>query len=191
MSNLDWHTDSPRLIALLCSSQGLRFAVLAQSIEHIRALRPDPLAQLREMLRQRCIADGSCNTLSQRILCRPQIAGRSFPLAQLLIGGGAVPEGYRPLQTVGLDRARRQQRNPGVKSIQCLFWLVRNRQQGNAIFVVGHDARHTLARRAAFGFIDLRLASRDGFCVLRLQQLGTGRAGSLSSRRPQGPQRNA
>jgi hypothetical protein len=191
MSSREWRSYSPRLIALLCSSEGLRFAVLAQSIEHIRALRPDPLAQLREMLRQRRIAHGSCNTVSQRILCRPQIAGRSLPLAQLLISSGAVPEGYRPLQTVGLDRARRQQRDPAVKSIQCLFWLVRNRQQGNAIFVVGHNARHTLAGRAAFGFIDLRLASRDGFCVLRLQQLGTGRAGSLGSRSPQGPQGNA
>jgi hypothetical protein len=64
--------------------------------------------------------------------------------------------------------------------------LVRNRQQGNAIFVVGHNARHTLASRTAFGFINLRLASRDGFCVLRLQQLRTCRARSLGSRSPQG-----
>ena len=54
---------------------------------------------------------------------------------------------------------------------------MRNRQQGNAVFVVGHDARHALGGGAAFGLIELRLASRDGFCILRLQQLRAGRAG--------------
>jgi hypothetical protein len=190
MSNREWRSYGPRLIALLCSSYGLRFAVLAQSLEHIRALRPDPLAQLREMLGQRRVAGGSCNRLRQRILRRPEIAGRLLPLAQLLIGRGAVPVGYRPLQTVGLDGARRQQGDSAVKGIQCLFWLVRNRQQGDAIFVVGHDARHTLTWRAAFGFVDLRLASRDGFRVLRLQQLRAGRTGSLCGRSPEAPQKS-
>ena len=147
------------------------------------ALRSDPLAQLGEMLRQPRIPDGPCDALGQGILCRPQVGGRLLQLPQLLIGSGAVPEGYRPLQTVGLDGACRQERDPAVKNIQCLFWLVRNRQQGNAIFVVGHDTRHTLGGGAAFGFIDLRLASRNGFCVLRLQQRRAGRAGSLCGRK--------
>jgi hypothetical protein len=158
-----------RLIALLCSSYALRFAVLAQALQHVRTLCPDPLAQLREMLCQRCIPDGSSDGLGQRNFRRSQIAGRLLPLAQLLIGGGAMPEGHRPLQTVGLDSACRQERDLGVKSIECLFWLVLNGQQGNAIFVVGHDTRQTLGGGAAFGFIDLRLASRNGFCVPRLQ----------------------
>ena len=127
--------------------------------------------------------------LGQRILRRPQIAGRLLPLAQLLIGSGAVPEGYRPLQAVGLDGARRQQGDSAVEGIQCLFWLVRNGQQGNAIFVVGHDARHMLGGGAAFGLIDLRLASRNGFCILRLQHSGARRAGSLCGRSPEAQQK--
>ena len=66
--------------------------MLAQTLQHIRVLRADPLAQLRKMLRQRRIAGGRCDGLGERILRRPQIAGRVLPLAQLLVGGGAVPE---------------------------------------------------------------------------------------------------
>src|ERR1700734_1253769 len=139
MSNPEGRSGSRRLIALLCSSHTLRFAVLAQALQYIRALRPDPLAQLRKMLGQRRIAGGSCNTLAQRVLSRPQVACCLLPLAQLLIGGGTVPEGYCPLQAVGLDGARREECDPAVEGFQRLFWLVRNRQQGNAIFVVGHD----------------------------------------------------
>jgi hypothetical protein len=185
MSNREWRSRSPRLIALLCSSYALRFAVLAQTLQDICALGPDPLAQLGKMLRQRRIAGGTRNALAQGVLRRPQIAGRLLPLAQLLIGRGTVPEGYCPLQTIGLDGACRQERDPAVKDFQRLFWLVGNRQQGNAIFIVGHDARHMLGGGGAFGFIDLRFASRDGFCVLRLQPLGAARAGPLCSRSPE------
>src|ERR1700733_13190899 len=107
MSNREWRSRSLRLIALFCSSHALRIAVLAQVLQYIRALRPDPLAQLFEMLCQRCIAESSCDGLGQRVLRRPQIAGRLLPLAQLLIGGGAVPKSYCPLQAVGFDGACR------------------------------------------------------------------------------------
>jgi hypothetical protein len=184
MSNREWRSHSLRLIALLCSSYALRFAVLAQALQHVRTLRPDALAQLRKMLCQRCIPDGSSNGLGQRGFRRSQIAGRLFPLVQLLIGGGAMPEGHRPLQTVGLDGACRQERDLGVKSIQCLFWLVRNRQQGNAIFVVAHDTRHTLGGGAAFGFIDLRLASRNGVASPACNNSVQLEPGSCAAARP-------
>jgi hypothetical protein len=141
------------------------------------------------MLRQPRIPDGPCDGPAQGILCRPQIAGRLLPLVQLLIGSGAVPEGYRPLQTIRLDGAYRQERDPAVKSVQRLFWLVRNSQQGNAIFVIGHEARHMLGGGAAFGLIELRLACRDRFCVLRLQQFGALRAGYLRGRSPEAKQK--
>jgi hypothetical protein len=48
---------------------------------------------------------------------------------------------------------------------------MRNGQQSDAVFIVGHDARHALGGRAVFGRIELGLASRDRSCVLGLQQL--------------------
>src|ERR1700678_1934995 len=117
MGKPEWCLRSSRLIALLCSAQALCLAVLTLVVQDVRALRPDPLAQLGEMLRQPRIPDGPCDALGQGILCRPQVGGRLLPLPQLLIGSGAVPEGYRPLQTVGLDGACRQERDPAVKSV--------------------------------------------------------------------------
>ena len=119
----------------------------------------------------------------------PRSRRRLLPLAELLIGSGAVPEGYRPLQAVGLDGARRQERDAAVENVYRLFWLVRNGQQGNAILVVSYDARHVLTGGAAFGLIELRFASRDGFCVLFLQQFGAHRAGYLRGRRPEAKQK--
>ena len=99
---------------------------------------------------------------------------------QLLISGGAVPEGHRPLQAVRLNGACRQQRDLAVKRFKRLFWLMRDGQQGDAIFVVGYDARHALGGGAVFGRIDLRLASRDRSCVLGLQQLRASWTATLS-----------
>ncbi len=58
-----------------------------------------------------------------------------------------------------------------------------HRQQGNAVFIVGHDARHALARRRAFGRIKFRLAGRNRFCILCLQQLGARRTATLAQGR--------
>ena len=82
--------------------------MLTQAVQDIRALRPDPLAQLGEMLRQPRISDGPYDGLAQGILSRPLIASRLLPLAELLIGSGAVPEGYCPLRTVSTG-------NPGAR----------------------------------------------------------------------------
>jgi hypothetical protein len=54
-----------------------------------------------------------------------------------------------------------------------------NTQQGNAIFIVGHDACHAFAGRRPFGLIKFRLTNRDGFCVLCLQQLGATQTSTL------------
>jgi hypothetical protein len=48
---------------------------------------------------------------------------------------------------------------------------MRNGQQSDAVFIVGHDAGHALGGRAVFGRIELGLASRDRSCVPALQQL--------------------
>jgi hypothetical protein len=48
---------------------------------------------------------------------------------------------------------------------------MRNSQQSDAVFIVGHDARHALGGWAVFGRIELGFASRDRSCVLGLQQL--------------------
>ena len=107
-------------------------------------------------------------------------AAGALPLLQLLIGGGAVPEDDCPLQAVRLDRACRQQSNRRVKSLERLFWLVGHSQQGHAVFIIGHDARHVFAGGSAFGRIEFRLANRNCFCILGLQQLRAGRAAPLS-----------
>ena len=145
--------------------------MFALAIQHIRMLLADLPAELAEMLRQGGIAGGSSNAVSECILSGLQIAGCFFPLMQLLIGGGSVPECDRPLQAVRLNGACRQQRNLAVKRFERLFWLTRNGQQSDAIFIVGHDARHALGGWAVFGRIELGLASRDRSCVLGLQQL--------------------
>jgi hypothetical protein len=44
-----------------------------------------------------------------------------------------------------------------------------DRQQSNAVFVVGYDSGHVFARRAAIGLIELRFASPHGSRILRLQ----------------------
>jgi hypothetical protein len=178
MSRREWRSRSVRLIALLCSSYSLRFAVPAQVVQHVRVLRPDPLAKLRKVLRLLRIAGCGCNGLGKRVLSRAQVAGGVLPLAQLLVGGRPVPERDCPLQAVRLHGACRQERDLAVENIDCLFRLMRYRQQRNPIFIVCHDAGHALSRGGAFGLIELSLAGGDGFAVLCLQQPGTVRARS-------------
>ena len=167
-----WGSHCLRFIALLCSSQFFGFIVLALTIEDICMLPAHALAELPEVLSPGRILCGCCHRAGECVLRCLQIASCVVPLLQLLIGSGSVPEGDPPLQAIRLHGACRQQRDLTVERVQRLFRLVSDGQQGNAVFIVGHDPRQTFAGRAAFGCIELCLAGRDRFCVPCLQQLG-------------------
>jgi hypothetical protein len=167
-----WGSRGLRFIALLCSSQFFGFTVLSLTLENIGMLPAHSLAELPEVLGPGRILCGCCHRAGECVLRRLQIASCVIPLLQLLIGRGSVPEGDSPLQGIRLHRACRQQRDLTVERVERLLWLVGDGQQGNAIFIIGHDPRQSFADRAAFGCIELCLAGRDRFCVPCLQQLG-------------------
>jgi hypothetical protein len=168
-----WGSHRFRFIALLCSSQFLGFAVLTLTLKYVRMLLAHPLAELPEVLGSGRVPRGRGHRAGECILRRLQIAGRVIPLFHLLIGRGPVPECDRPFQAIRLHGACGQQRDLTVERDQRLFWLMGDGQQGNAVFIVGHDPRQAFAGRAVFGRIELCLASRDRFGILCLQQLGT------------------
>ena len=108
-----------------------------------------------------------------------QIGSGALPVLQLLISGRPVPKNHCPLQAVRLNRAGRQQGNSRVKSLQRLFRLVGHSQQSNTVFIIGYDARHAFTGGSIFGRIEFRLANRNCFCILCLQQLRARRAAPL------------
>jgi hypothetical protein len=167
-----WGSHGFRFIALLCSSQFLSLAVLALTLEYICMLLAHSPAELPEVLGPGRIPCGSGDRTGECILRRLQIAGCMIPLFQLLIGRGAVPERDCPLQAIRLHGACRQERDLTVERVQRLFWLMGDGQQGNAVFIVGHDPRQAFGGWAAFRRIELCLAGRDRPCILCLQQLG-------------------
>jgi hypothetical protein len=91
-----------------------------------------------------------------------------LPLEQLLVGRGAVPERYRPLQAVGFYCAGGQQGDGAIENCERLLRLVGDSEQRNAIFIIRHDACHVFAGRGFFGLIELCLASRNRSPILRL-----------------------
>jgi hypothetical protein len=167
-----WASHGLRFIALLCSSQFFGFIVLSLTLENICMLPAHSLAELPEVLSPGRILCGCCHRSGECVFRCLQIASCLIPLFQLLIGRRSVPERDCPLQAIRLHGACRQQRDLTVESVQRLFWLMGDGQQGNAVFIIGHDPRQSFTRRAAFGGIELCLTGRDRFCVPCLQQLG-------------------
>jgi len=140
-------------------------------LQHIGVLLAHPLAQLPKVVGQSRIDAGSGNGGGEGILCRLQIGGGALPILQLLISGRPCQKITAHCRLSGLTVAGRQQGNsPRQKPSSDCFGLWATPSRATPYSSLATIARHAFAGGSIFSRIEFRLANRNCFCILCLQQ---------------------